>query len=99
MFCYNPKEIFEHEGKKNEFLQRLQGLESDKVFFIATHSDFYDFKDMKNRMHKFFMSPSMGKYSKLFQENNSFYVNLTDETETKDMLRQILNMMEGCNHD
>lgn len=94
LFCYNPKEIFEEEGKKNEFLQRLQGLESNKVFFIATHSDFYDSKDMKEKMHKFFISPSMGKYTKLFQENNSFYVNLTNETETKDMLRQILRLME-----
>ena len=94
LFCYNPKEIFEEEGKKNEFLQRLQGLESNKVFFIATHSDFYDSKDMKEKMHKFFISPSMGKYTKLFQENNSFYVNLTNETETNDMLRQILRLME-----
>ena len=99
LFCYNPKEIFENEGKKKEFLQRLQGLESNKVFFIATHSDFYDFKDMKDRMHKFFISPSMGKYTNLFQEKNSFYVNLTDEMETKNMLKQILNMMEGYNHD
>ena len=99
LFCYNPKEIFENERKKSEFLQRLQGLESDKVFFIATHSDFYDFKDMKDRMHKFFMSPSMGKYAKLFQDKNSFYVNLTNEKETKEMLRQILNVMEEYNHD
>lgn len=99
LFCYNPKEIFEDEGKKNEFLQRLHGLESNKVFFIATHSDFYDFKEMKEKMHKFFISPSMGKYTEFFHEKNSFYVNLTNETETKDMLRQILNMMEEYNHD
>jgi uncharacterized protein YaaW (UPF0174 family) len=99
LFCYNPKEIFENGEKKNEFLQRLQGLDFEKVFFIATHSDFYEVNDMKDKMHKFFISPSMGKYTKAFRDNNSFYVNLTDETETMDMLKQIMNVVEENNHD
>lgn len=99
LFCYNPQEIFKRSEAKSQFLQRLQGLENENVFFIATHSDSYDVNDMKERVYTLFSSPSMGSYSKLFSQDNSFFVNLENESETKKMLSKILNIMEACNHD
>lgn len=99
LFCYNPQEIFKRDDAKSQFLQRLQGIENEKVFFIATHGDSYDISDMKERICNLFSSPSMGSYSKLFTTDNSFFVNLKNEIETKKMLSQILNIMEAYNHD
>ena len=53
---------------------------------------------MKNRMQVFFASPAMGSSSKLFSSEKSFYVNLTNEDESKNMLMQILNKMEESAH-
>lgn len=99
LFCYNPQKVLEGKIEKGFFLQRLQGLINEKVFFIATHSDCYDVNDMKKRMRVFFDSPSMGSFSKLLGSDNSFFVNLKNETETKNMLLQILKMMEAAAYE
>ena len=99
LFCYNPKDVLENPTIKSEFLQRLQGLEDEKVFFVATHKDFYDANEMKEKVFKFLGSPNMGKYSDVLKTDNSFFVNLKDETETKKMLQNILNNMEGLNNE
>lgn len=99
-FCYNPRDVLgDSKTKKSCFLQRLQGLEHKKVFFIATHCDTYDVNEMKKKMHDFFSSPARGgSDSQLFTSDNSFYVNLTNEEESKNMLMQILNKMEELPH-
>ncbi len=97
-FCYKPQDVLENSAKKSCFIQRLQGFEKGNVFFIATHSDSYNVNDMKKRMHDFFASPTMGSDSQLFTSENSFYVNLTNEIESKSMLMQILNKMEDETH-
>lgn len=99
LFCYNPKDVLENQIAKSEFLQRLQGLEDEKVFFVATHKDLYDGNEMKERIYKFLDSPNMGKYSGILKMDNSFFVNLKDEAETKKMLQEILNNMEGINNE
>lgn len=97
-FCYKPQDVLDNPAKRSCFLQRLQGLEKGKVFFIATHRDSYDINEMKQKMHVFFASPTMGSDSQLFTSENSFYVNLTNEVESKSMLMQILNKMEEDTH-
>ena len=100
LFCYNPQEIFERKEAKSQFLQRLQGIENEKVFFIATHCDLYNVNEMKEHVCNLFASPTMKSYSKLFTWDNSFFVNLKNESETKNMLSRILNIMEAYNnHD
>lgn len=91
LFCYNPKDIHEMKGEKDHFLERLELLEEKKVFFIATRKNEYDTDAMQKFMLEFFNSPDMGRKSQIYNENNSFFVDLAEEESALQMLNKILD--------
>lgn len=95
LFCYNPKNVCEKENEKDHFLERLQLFENkENVFFIATHKNEYDTNAMRTFMLEFFNSPDMGRKSQIYNENNSFFVNLAEEESVLQMLNKILDKIE-----
>jgi uncharacterized protein YaaW (UPF0174 family) len=92
-FCFNPKEIVESVEKKNDFLSRLGMLkdteESRRILFIATHCDTYSKEEMKQKMYEMIHSKDMGNVADNLNIDNSYYVNLKDETQTKEMFGYI----------
>lgn len=92
LFCYNPKNICEMENEKDHFLERLELLENkENVFFIATHKNEYDADAMQKFMLEFFNSTDMGRMSQIYNENNSFFVDLAEEESVLQMLNKILD--------
>ena len=92
-FCFNPKEIIESIEKKNDFLARLGMLkdaeESKKILFVATHCDTYSKEEMKQKMYEMIHSKDMGDVADKLNIDNSYYVNLKDENQTKEMIGDI----------
>lgn len=88
-FCFNPKEIIESIEKKDDFLSRLGMLkdtkESKKILFVATHCDTYSKEEMKQKMYEMVHSKDMGDVADKLNIDNSYYVNLKDENQTKEM--------------
>ena len=92
LFCYNPKNVCEMEDEKVHFLERLELLENkENLFFVATHKNEYDVDAMQKFMLEFFNSPDMGRKSQIYNENNSFFVNLAEEECVLQMLNKILD--------
>lgn len=95
-FCYNPKEIMESKEKQNDFFERLGVLkdidETEKIIFIATHSDTYSKEEMKMKLFEMMHSNDMGDVPEKFKVDNSFYINLKDEHQTKEMFELIKNI-------
>ena len=79
------------KGEKDHFLERLELLEEKKVFFIATRKNEYDTDAMQKFMLEFFNSPDMGRKSQIYNENNSFFVDLAEEESALQMLNKILD--------
>lgn len=92
LFCYNPKNVCKNENEQVHFLERLELLENkENVFFIASHKNEYDVDAMRKFMLEFFNSPDMGRKSQIYNENNSFFVNLAEEESALQMLNKILD--------
>ena len=92
-FCFNPKEIVESIEKKNDFLSRLGMLKdvekSKKILFIATHCDTYSKEEIKQKMYEMVHSKDMGDVADKLNIDDSYYVNLKDEKQTKEMFGYI----------